>query len=202
MLTFYGVKYGDIKIHKCFRFTELGGSIISQHINNFSELSGKYDVVVNCSGFGAKQLCSDHKLVPIRGQIIKVKAPWLKTAFYADYDTYIIPGFNGIVTLGGTRQYDSYNLNLDKYDSLSIRERCEQLVPSLVNAPVVREAVGLRPHRDTVRVEMELMNTGHGVLKVIHNYGHGGYGVTTSPGTAMHVVKLMKDFHSFSGSKL
>lgn len=140
--------------------------------------------------------------MPIRGQIIKVKAPWLKTAFFGDYDTYIIPGFNGVVSLGGTRQYDSYNINIDKYDSLSIRERCEKLVPSLVNAPVVREAVGLRPHRDVVRVEMELMNTANGKLKVIHNYGHGGYGVTTSPGTAMHVVKLMKDFHSFSGSKL
>lgn len=180
----------------------MGGRIISQHINSLSELSGTYDVVVNCSGFGAKQLCSDHKLVPIRGQIIKVKAPWLKTAFYGDYDTYIIPGFNGIVTLGGTRQYDSYNLNVDKYDSLSIRERCEKLVPSLVNASVVREAVGLRPHRDTVRVEVELIGTRNGALKVIHNYGHGGYGVTTSPGTAMHVVKLMKDVHSFSGSKL
>lgn len=147
-------------------------------------------------------MCSDRKLVPIRGQIIKVKAPWLKTAFYGDFDTYIIPGFNGVVTLGGTRQYDSYNLNLDKYDSLSIRERCEKLVPSLANAPVVREAVGLRPHRDTVRVEIELMNTKKGTLKVIHNYGHGGYGVTSSPGTAMHVVKLMKDVHSLSGSKL
>lgn len=134
--------------------------------------------------------------------MIKVKAPWIKTAFYGDYDTYIIPGLNGTVTLGGTRQYDSYNLNLDKYDSLSIRERCEKLVPSLVGAPVVREAVGLRPHRDTVRVEMELINGANGTLKIIQNYGHGGYGVTTSPGTAIHAVKLTKDIHSFSGSKL
>jgi len=203
--SFYTTLLAECRIYQPWaskKFTELGGKIISQHIENFNELTGKYDVVVNCSGLGAKLLCSDHKLVPIRGQIIKVKAPWLKTAFYDDYDTYIIPGFNGIVTLGGTRQYDSYNLNLDKYDSISIRERCEQLVPSLVNAPVEREAVGLRPHRDTVRVEIELINTEKGVLKVIHNYGHGGYGVTTSPGTAQNVVKLMKDVHSFSGSKL
>lgn len=122
-----------------------------------------------------------------------VHAPWLKTAFYADYDTYILPGFNGIVTLGGTRQYESYNMQINKYDSISIRERCEALVPSLASASVVREAVGLRPYRNTVRIECELINDFQGKkLRVIHNYGHGAYGVTTSPGTAAYAVQLLK----------
>lgn len=112
-----------------------------------------------------------------------VHAPWLKTAFYADYDTYILPGFNGTVTLGGTRQYESYNMQIDKYDAMSIRERCESLVPSLANANVVRQAVGLRPYRSSVRVECELIKDVHGNwLRCIHHYGHGGYGVTSSPG--------------------
>lgn len=161
----------------------------------------KYDMVMNCSGLGAKQLCGDRKLVPIRGQIIKVKAPWLKTAFYGDYDTYIIPGFaDGMVTLGGTRQYDSWNLNVDKYDLASIRERCESLVPSLREAEYVRDAVGLRPHRDPVRVEAEVIACGASKqLKVVHNYGHGGYGVTTAPGTARYAVQLAKNMLSSSG---
>lgn len=122
-----------------------------------------------------------------------VNAPWVKTAFYADYDTYILPGFNGITTLGGTRQYESYNMQVDKYDSLSIRERCESLVPSLASANIVRHAVGLRPYRSSVRVECELMNDHQGkLLRVIHNYGHGGYGVSTSPGTASYAVQLLK----------
>lgn len=37
----------------------------------FDELSD-YDMVVNCTGFGAKKLCSDASLVPIRGQVFKV----------------------------------------------------------------------------------------------------------------------------------
>jgi len=102
------------------------------------------------------------------------------------------------VTLGGCRQYDSYNLNLCRYDSAAIKERCETLLPSLVGAPVVREAVGLRPHRDPVRVEPQLLETKKGVIKIIHNYGHGGYGVTTSPGTAKYAVKLFKDIQSRS----
>lgn len=76
---------------------------------------------------------------------------------FKSIDTYIIPGFNGAVTLGGTRQYESYNLQIDKYDSLSIRERCESLLPSLAKATTVGEKVGLRPYRSSVRVESELI---------------------------------------------
>jgi D-aspartate oxidase len=47
------------------------------------------------TGMGAKKLCNDYKLVPIRGQVLKVDAPWLKMAYYAEYDTYILPGFSG-----------------------------------------------------------------------------------------------------------
>lgn len=182
------------------RFLRNGGRIVSQKIDSFQEVAGKYDVVVNCTGLGAKKLCTDFKLVPIRGQVIKVKAPWVKTAFYADYDTYIIPGFQG-VTLGGCRNFDSYNTEVCRHDSAAIRERCEALLPSLKGAPVIREAVGLRPHRDPVRVEPEVVGVTGGHLKVVHNYGHGGYGVTTSPGTAIYATKLVTEMVK-SNSKL
>ena len=51
-----------------------------------------FDVVVNCTGFGAKSLCKDPKMVPIRGQVFKVRAPWMKMVVYGDSETYIIPG--------------------------------------------------------------------------------------------------------------
>uniref|UniRef100_A0A2M4BTA6 Putative d-aspartate oxidase n=1 Tax=Anopheles marajoara TaxID=58244 RepID=A0A2M4BTA6_9DIPT len=176
------------------RFLENGGQIVKvDSLNSFRELHGsKYDVVVNCTGLGAKRLCSDHKLVPIRGQITKVRAPWVKTAFYADFDTYVIPGFEG-VTLGGCRNYDSYNTDVCRHDAAAIRERCESLLPSLKSAPILREAVGLRPHRDPVRVEIELLASPNGALRVVHNYGHGGYGVTTAPGTAKYAVQFVCD---------
>lgn len=49
-------------------------------------------------------------------------------AFYGDYDAYILPGFEG-VTLGGTRQYDSFNLNVCKHDAAGIMDRCSELLP-------------------------------------------------------------------------
>lgn len=169
-----------LEIKKYFfvhRFKEVGGTVTQAHIEQLKEFDAKkYNAVFNCTGFGAQKLCNDKKMVPIRGQIAKVRAPWIKTAFYADYDTYIVPGFDGTVTLGGTRQYESYNLQIDKYDSMSIRERCTALVPSLKDAPLVREAVGLRPHRSQVRVECERIHDLNGnPLNIIHNYGHGKY---------------------------
>lgn len=161
-----------------------------QHVDKLTSLPDNYDIVFNCSGLGSRDLCNDDELVPIRGQVIKVKAPWIKVAFYGDYDTYIIPGFE-TVTLGGCRQYDSYNTEICKYDRLAIMERCCSLLPSLRNAPVDQELVGLRPHRSRVRVESELFTDTMGNrVKIIHNYGHGGYGVTTGPGTAKYAVKL------------
>ncbi|KAI8420626.1 hypothetical protein MSG28_007870 [Choristoneura fumiferana] len=168
--------------------TGKGGKIINGKVDNFASLN-QYDLVFNCTGFGAKYLCKDNDLVPLRGQVIKVKAPWLKSAFYGDYDAYIIPGFNGIATLGGTRQYDSYNLNVCKHDAAGIMDRCSELVPALRKAEVLSHRVGLRPHRMPVRVEGEVLDG----VKVVHCYGHGGYGVMTAPGTAMHAVRIGLD---------
>ena len=102
----------------------------------------------------------------------QVKAPWVKMFFYGDYDTYIVPGMD-YVTLGGCRQYDSYKEDIDKYDSAAIWERCTELLPNLKSCQVVREASGLRPHRDPVRVEKDFFLTKTGKqLKVsrIHKW--------------------------------
>lgn len=31
-----------------------------------------YDLIINCSGLGARELCNDRHMVPIRGQVTKV----------------------------------------------------------------------------------------------------------------------------------
>lgn len=174
------------------KFLSSGGEIINRKICSFSDLQGSYDIIVNCTGLKSKTLCNDRKLVPIRGQVLKVHAPWIKMAYYGDYDTYIIPGFNS-VTLGGCKNFESFDLKPNQYDYDSIKSRCEALVPSLKTAKVTEVKVGLRPHRDTVRVEYEFLDTNRGILKIVHNYGHGGYGVTTAPGTAKHATRLVRD---------
>lgn len=192
----YGSYFSTIKIG-CDRylpwaeksFIENGGKIYERKIDSFASLRSKFDLVFNCTGLGAKILCGDHDLVSIRGQVIKARVPWLKMAFYGDYDTYIIPGLDGVATLGGVRQYDSYNMEVSKYDSASIFERCCELLPALKSAEIVGHKVGLRPHRVPVRVEPEVVDG----VRVVHCYGHGGYGVMCAPGTAMDAVQMGVD---------
>ena len=50
-----------------------------------------YDIVFNCLGFGSIEFCDDKLLRPIRGQMIRVHAPWIKHFYYTDDNCYIIP---------------------------------------------------------------------------------------------------------------
>ena len=116
-----------------------------------------------------------------------MKAPWIKTALYAD-DVYIIPGQKW-VTVGGTRQYNDWMTDVSPHDSARIWSRACQTFPSIAGAEVLEEVVGLRPHRFMPRVEVEKVSSD---LSVVHNYGHCGYGVLSSPGTSYHAVDLVK----------
>ncbi|HVF29632.1 MAG TPA: FAD-dependent oxidoreductase [Pyrinomonadaceae bacterium] len=56
---------------------------------------------------------------------------------------------------------------------------------------IIRELVGLRPYRNEGFV-VAAEKVGNKLL--IHNYGHGGAGITLSWGTATQAVDLLKDF--------
>ncbi|XP_059374464.1 D-aspartate oxidase isoform X2 [Carassius carassius] len=134
----------------------------------------------------------DEEVYPIRGQILKVSAPWLKN-FIRDGDgnTYIYPGIR-YLSIGGTRQVDDWRLEVDKEDSEGILERCCRLEPSLRAAQVMGEWVGLRPGRANPRVERQYLHLQGRQVPVVHNYGHGGCGVTLSWGTALDALDLLR----------
>lgn len=52
-----------------------------------------FDIVVNCSALGSKELTNDTQLQPIRGQVARVKAPYIYEAvLHEDNDgNYVIP---------------------------------------------------------------------------------------------------------------
>ncbi|KAF0309163.1 D-aspartate oxidase [Amphibalanus amphitrite] len=169
------------------RFRDAGGVVIPCAVKSFNDVS-EYDIVVNCTGIGARALTGDQRLVPLRGQVFQVKAPWIKTYYFGEDETYIIPGVNH-VTLGGSRTL-SANTQVDEEESKAIWERCIKMVPSLKGAEIVRQWVGLRPYRDPVRIEKERLDTG---VTVIHCYGHGSCGVMTAPGSAAQVSRLVAE---------
>lgn len=163
-----------------------------EKISSLQKVAQMYDVIVNCSGLGSRILAKDEEVYPIRGQILKVNAPWLKN-FIRDGDgkTYIYPGIS-YVTLGGTRQADDWRLEVDKEDGDGIMERCCQLEPSLRKAQVIGQWVGLRPGRPNPRVEREYLYVEGRHVPLVHNYGHGGWGITLSWGTALDALDLVR----------
>ncbi|XP_032809876.2 D-aspartate oxidase isoform X1 [Petromyzon marinus] len=163
------------------------------HVENIWHLHGQYDVVVNCTGLGSHALFGDNEVYPVRGQVIMVRAPWLKHFVRAgDGHTYIYPGVRD-VTLGGTRQSHWGMLLPIAEDSLGIWERCCALVPSLKRSRRLAERVGLRPSRASIRLERECLACGALRMTVVHCYGHGGVGVTLHWGCAREVAALVCD---------
>ena len=129
-----------------------------RRLKSLDELRG-YDVVVNCTGLGAAELVGDHDLHPVRGQAVRVRAPWIKH-FVIDIDeskedwVYVFPR-SGDVLLGGTAVSGDWSETVDPATSEAIVSRCTALLPSLRGAEVIGAWVGGRPVRTTVRLEKE-----------------------------------------------
>lgn len=56
----------------CHRLLKDGVTFKQGKINSLKELTGEFDIVINCTGLGARKLCNDKRLVSIRGQVLKV----------------------------------------------------------------------------------------------------------------------------------
>lgn len=172
------------------RFKRLGGRIYVRHVQSPEEAFAECTLVVNCSGLGARQLVRDDTLYPIRGQIVRVAQIGLERAIVDEHGprglSYVIPRLTDCI-LGGTSDDGNENLEPDAEIAQSIVERCVELVPSLRNAAILSHNVGLRPGRPAIRLEAETWSPGK---TLIHNYGHGGAGVTLSWGCASEVVQL------------
>ena len=103
---------------------------------------------------------------------------------------YVIPRSDDTL-LGGQAKPDDWSAVPDPAIAAEIIARCSRLVPEVTNARVLEHLVGLRPGRSSVRVEAESTPAG----LVVHNYGHGGAGVTLSWGCAEEVVRLVSGKH-------
>jgi D-amino-acid oxidase len=151
-------------------------------------------VIVNCTGIGAREFVPDDQLIPVRGQVVIVTNPGIEEFFVGEREdpeeiTYLFP-HGGIVLLGGTEQPGNANLSPDQATAKRIHQACAEVMPVLANAKVLAHRVGLRPVRPTVRLETEQLPDGR---TVVHNYGHGGAGITLSWGCAQTVAQLVAE---------
>lgn len=172
------------------RLHAAGGTIVERRLLSLDDALARAPVVVNCSGLGARTLASDPEVYPIRGQLVHVVAPAVDDILLDEHGpeglAYAVPRGDHCV-LGGTADAHDDDTAPRPADTAGIVERCARIDPRLRDAPRLCEVVGLRPGRSSVRVEAEPRGSG----LVVHDYGHGGAGVTLSWGCAEEAVGLV-----------
>ena len=152
-------------------------------------------VIVNCTGAGARDFVPDPSVSPVRGQVVIAENPGLTEFFIGDGDethelAYVFPHQDRVV-LGGTEIAGDWSLEPRPATAQRILADCTAIDPRLRTARILGHRVGLRPARPQVRLEAEdAAGGGHGCL-VVHNYGHGGAGVTLSWGCAREAARLV-----------
>jgi D-amino-acid oxidase len=159
-------------------------------------------VLVNCTGLGAREL-GDESLFPLRGALIRVRndcrsMPRLTRAHCVANDgsgrfLFVVPRGDDRVVLGGLAEPGEWNLDVGLHNYEPIRamlQGCIEFLPVLATAEIDASEpvrVGLRPFRAAgVRLEVE-----EGEAPIIHNYGHGGSGVSFSWGCAAEAADLV-----------
>jgi D-amino-acid oxidase len=151
-----------------------------------------FDAVVNCTGLGARTLCGDTRCFPIRGQIARVARGAVERALVFQHADgvfgYVVPRGRDCV-LGGTAERGVESLAVDVATSRTILARCRALEPRL-ETELTSSAVGLRPGRDAIRLERAALDDGR---PLVHDYGHGGCGVTLSWACAEDACALLEE---------
>ena len=173
---------------------ELGGRVAFKPVESFNDIPETYSIIINCTGIGARTLVKDDSLVPARGRVVMM-APFENQPDNILIDAgdalfgMIVPRTHDIV-LGGTYEENEDDRSIDDKAIKAIIARCAKLCPPLAHKKreVLGSACGVRPVRSTVRLEAEKISDNR---TIIHNYGHGGAGVTLAWGCAGDVAEIL-----------
>ena len=171
------------------RLAAAGCEIETHPVHSLDEAADAAPIVVNCAGLGAGALVGDDTVRPLFGQHVILANPGLQQLFVEINNgpewTCYFPHPQRVVC-GGISIPDRWDATADPDITDQILQRCRRIEPRLGEAEVIEIITGLRPDRPSVRVEAEPL----GRARCIHNYGHGGNGVTLSWGCARDVVRL------------
>lgn len=171
------------------RLEHAGGRVRQAVLGSLGEVLGAAPIVVNCAGLGARELVPDATMRGVRGALVVTANPGIDR-FFAEISEvagdmlYIYPHASTVV-LGGIASEDE-NARHRPEEAEAILKRCTAVEPRLAGAETLGFRTGVRPVRPVVRVEAEVVAG----TTVIHDYGHGGAGVSLSWGCAQTVREL------------
>lgn len=163
-----------------------GVKFFEREIKNFDELTNDHDIVINCAALGARELCNDNKVIPVRGQVALL-SPINNLPIYLDNEKplYVVPRKDAII-IGGTYEERIETETTEPATIERLLDNAYEVFPELKQQQVIGGWAGLRPYRSEVRVEHEERTN------IVHNYGHGGSGFTLSFGCAEEVVNIVE----------
>ena len=184
---------------------KINGSLLENEVSILNRF--RCSLIINCSGLGSRELAGEY-MYPLRGALVRVindgsKAPQIRKAYCVSHDegstrqdiVFIVPRGENLLVLGGLAEKDEWNtdIGLNNYAPVKeMYERCVEFMPALADMDIdLKEPVrvGLRPFRAAnVRLDWEQGS------RIIHNYGHGGAGVTFSWGCSNEIVGMVNDF--------
>jgi D-amino-acid oxidase len=172
------------------RLAAAGCDIELRPIQSLAQAANAAPIVINCTGLGARELADDDTVRPLFGQHVVLTNPGLSELFLQitgeNAWTCYFPHPHRVVC-GGISIADRWDTEPDAEVTDRILRDCRAIEPRLAEATVIETITGLRPDRPSVRVEAQSL----GRARCIHNYGHGGDGVTLSWGCAREVARLV-----------
>ena len=176
------------------RLTAADGTLHQHPITDLGQAASQAPIVVNATGLGARDLVGDADLTPIRGQLVVMDNPGITEFFTEDTGwspdlLHLYPHGDRLI-VGGVAQDGNWDLKPSERTAEAIIERCAAIYPSIANLPVRAHRVGLRPTRPVIRCEADSAITGY---RLVHNYGHGGAGVSLSWGCANEIAEHIQD---------
>lgn len=174
------------------------------------------DLIVNCTGMGAREICKDKELIPARGTTLKFdrkscqrrdsvqtnesgmqnlhdaiirtsEEPWGS----ATHPAYLIPRGDTIV-VGGTVLKGDEELTVRPEERERMMKSAACFGIDVESSPPTGEWVGLRPYRSLIECKFEERTSNlDESIPIFHNYGHGGSGWTIQTGAARACVNAV-----------
>ncbi len=148
------------------RLEAAGGSVHLHKINSLREAASTNPLVINCTGYGARDVSNDPSVTTVRGDLIVVDQPSPRIDEFFSEETGLSPDLMHIypqpnhVILGGTALSHDASSNPDKSIAKGIMDRCAAIEPRLREVTIREHRVGLRPTRPRLRLEAESVDNG------------------------------------------
>lgn len=167
-----------------------GAVFVQKEVAALADCPAEFELIINCTALGSRQLTGDQELYPARLQVLKLKHNGFDQVVFDSEGPNklccVVPQ-SDYIKIGAVYDERNESMEVDEEATAGILERVTKMIPGFKAdaCDVLSVTRCLRPKRAATRVEPEKLADGRWV---IHNYGHNGTGYIVSFGSAAEVA--------------